>query len=116
SLSLTIPWVPQAKERPRFNRKTGRAYTPTNTKLAERELREEFLARRPDGFEPFDGPIAVSAFFDDEFIRLVVKEADEPTSKKLRADLDNYLKLFDALNGTCWVDDKQIVDLRGVKL
>ena len=41
------------KARPRMNTRTGRAYTPTNTKLYEYSLRQWFLMNYPN-FKPIE--------------------------------------------------------------
>lgn len=98
-LRLWIPGEPKPKARPRVYQ--GHAMTPDATKNAEGRVYAEFRRKYPD-MPPLE----------DE---LIVK-ADFWTSRRGRPDVDNLLKLvLDALNGCAWVDDDQIVDLRGVK-
>lgn len=113
-VSVTIPWKPHAKQRPRSAR--GHTYTPAPTKKAEAAILAALKERLPD-HEAFDCPLGVDiAFFDDHF-QLVVWPVDDYKNRRLRGDTDNYLKtVLDAANGFLWDDDKQIVDLRGVKV
>ena len=108
-LSFFIPGKPQGKGRPRFA-KTGRGvqvYTPTET--TEAETRIKFLALEAGvHLGPKEGPVKVNivAFF-----------AGPPEQKPGGAlppkpDLDNIVKLvLDALNGTAYHDDAQVVEL-----
>lgn len=104
---------PQGKERPRFVRASGRAFTPAATRSYEAALRyraQEVMGETP----PLTGPLEV----------LVVAGFPIPQSMSkgkraqaligelrpvVKPDIDNLLKCFDALNGVVWVDDKQIV-------
>jgi crossover junction endodeoxyribonuclease RusA len=108
----TIQWTPRAKQRPRTTVKSGKAvtFTPPETREAEKRIREQWTA------PPEEGPISVIVVFRDTDFDIEVAAADEPVSKKLRGDLDNYAKtVLDALNGVAWVDDKQIVSLYLIK-
>ena len=48
----------QGKARPRMNTRTGRAYTPTKTKLYEYSLRQWFCMNYPN-FKPIEGRVKV---------------------------------------------------------
>lgn len=105
----------RGKERPRFNSKTGRTYTPAGTILAEQRVRD---AWRDAGAVAFgDQPVAV---------RVTVMPARPGTHYRVDGslsaagrrnpvpvktpDLDNILKLVcDALNGHAFHDDKQVI-------
>ena len=102
--------LPVPKGRPRFTRK-GFAYTPSNTREAERDFKVQALQFKPN--KPLEGPI-----------RLVVNVfKPKPKSKKksivhmtTRPDLDNYIKLVeDAMNGIFFKDDSQIVEIHATK-
>lgn len=108
--SWYIEGKPHPKERPRFT-KTGIAYTPEKTRLAEKRLGELY-----DG-PKFDGPIAVNIVFDAEGVAVIIEPVKEGEKSKLRGDLDNYLKtVLDGLNGVAWGDDVQIVKITAVKI
>ena len=101
------------KGRPRFT-KRGHAYTPKATRDYASKVRREVLA---EGAKPQEGALKVSITFTRAYLKSWTKkqrrqaEAGElhPTT---RPDLDNYAKnILDALNGVCWNDDAQIVEL-----
>jgi crossover junction endodeoxyribonuclease RusA len=95
SAYLVIPGEPVSKERPRFNPKSGSAYTPAKTKAAEK---------------------VVAKLYSDEcgmkFTDAVALSITCFVSNKRRRDVDNMGKLIlDALNGVAYVDDSQVHDL-----
>lgn len=113
---IELAGPPVAKGRPKFaSRGQGRpiAYTPAKTRHYENALRyaaQQVMA----GKSLLTGPLYVS---------IVVKRA-VPTSwsgKKqddaragrihpiTKPDLDNHVKVLDALNGVVWCDDSQVV-------
>ena len=105
------------KARPRMNTRTGRAYTPTNTKNYEYFLRQWFIREYPN-FKPLENRIKVSiiAYFDIPKSTSKKKEAEmlcgaiSPTKKP---DWDNIGKIVsDALNKFAFKDDSQITDVR----
>lgn len=103
---------PTPKARPRFNTKTGRAYTPSKTRHAEASILASYIlavGNRP----PHDGAI--------ELELVATFEPPSSWSKKKREsalrgelphltkpDFDNLAKIVDGLNGHAWLDDKQI--------
>lgn len=94
-ISITIPGQPIPKARPRFNRRTGRTYTPERTKTAEQRVAWE-VKRQLLIDEPLACLLQVDALF-------VVKG-------NRKVDGDNCLKLIqDALNNVLYLDDSQIV-------
>lgn len=119
-IEIVLLGKPVAKGRPRFNRESGRAYTPAPTVKYEQLLRlaaGDAMGDRP----PLEGPLQLH-------MHVVVpipaswskkKQADArsgtlaPTSKP---DWDNFGKCVDAGNLVIWVDDSQIVDGRVTKV
>lgn len=114
---LKVPGRPRGKQRPRFNRSTGRAYTPAETVVFEQRIQTEWIAAgRP---RLTDGP----------FIAEITAVYDRPGSHRLKngelsaagrrspfpmpqVDLDNIAKtVMDAGNGLLYKDDRQAVDL-----
>lgn len=88
---------PVPKGRPRFNRATGRTYTPERSRKYEQNVATVAAFRRPAGW-PFDARYRVKL------------TAWCPT--KRRVDVDNVAKsVLDALNGIAFDDDSRVVDL-----
>ena len=104
-------WTPKSKERPRTPRGGGRSYTPRATLEAEKAIREQW----PSDVPPIEGQCRVDiGFTRDEVIFEIEELPPRDTKGKGNRDLDNVTKLVtDALNGVAYLDDKQIVDLRG---
>lgn len=109
----------RAKGRPRFDRQTGRAYTPAATVKFETELK--FVAEQVmDGRPPLQGPLklemkvvlAVPKSWSKKKRESALAGELLPTSKP---DWDNFGKVIDAANLIVWIDDSQIVDGRVTK-
>ena len=117
-LEFTIPGKPQAKQRPRMNRKTGRVYTQKATR----------------DYEKFVGAHAEDAIFDLEMgipsdfwgcnggvipsgVGWKRRASYKVTLKlyfpdKRRRDIDNVAKaICDGMNGVVYDDDSQIKEL-----
>lgn len=121
SVRFTVPGKALGKGRPRFSRKSGTAYTPTETRNYEAYVR--YLAAeamKKAGLEPFDRPC-----------KLVVRvycEVPASWSKKKRSlaemqqlapsriDLDNFCKAAgDSLNGVVFKDDSLVTEIAATK-
>jgi Holliday junction resolvase RusA-like endonuclease len=116
---MNQPWTMRfngqlpGKGRPRFDRRTGRAYTPTQTRVAEADL--AYGLRQSWHGPPLEGAVVVTAVIS------VAMPASWSAKRKAAAlgepavckpDIDNVIKLIaDAGNGLVWADDKQIVTL-----
>lgn len=107
---------PVGKARPRMNTRTGRAYTPTNTKLYEYSLRQWFIREYPQ-FTPIESRVKVTiiAYFGIPKSTSKKKEAEmlqgniSPTKKP---DADNIIKIvLDAMNKFAFNDDTQVTKL-----
>lgn len=102
---------PKSKLRPRFNRRTGAAFTPKATHQYEKQFAD--LYRGP----LFDGLLSLKLRFTVDGTELLIEKVDlndavEQPKKRLTGDIDNYAKsVLDALNGVAYTDDKQIVCL-----
>ena len=106
----------QAKQRPRFNRYSGKTYTPNETIAYENWVKTCYLEKYKDK-ELMEKPLRVTikAYF----------EIPKSTSKKRKQqmmdneilpmgkpDTDNIAKgVLDSLNGIAYKDDKQVVEL-----
>ena len=115
---FVIHGEPVAKGRPRFNRSTGRAFTPQKTINYENLVKMEYLMAH-DKVEPFSADTALSVTIDAylSIPKTVSKKKREqmlngeirPTKKP---DADNLLKsLCDGCNGVVWADDKSVVEV-----
>lgn len=113
----------QPKQRPKFNRRTGTAYTPNSTVEFEASVRcyaQKYLA--DNDYLPMEGACDVHI--------TIHKAVPERASKKKRKemlqglisvttkpDVDNVAKsILDALNGVWYKDDRQVVKLTVEKL
>ncbi len=104
------------KARPRMNTRTGRAYTPTKTKLYEYALRQWFLREYPN-FKPIENRVKVTiiAYFEIPKSTSKKKETEmlanniSPTKKP---DADNIIKIvLDGMNKFAFKDDTQVTKL-----
>lgn len=113
-IRIVLNGAPQGKGRPRFSRASGRAYTPAATSKYEAALHYAASAEMGDS-PPLEGPLAVALS--------VYMPVPQSWSKKAKAaalagethptgkpDLDNVMKMLDALNEVVWRDDAQIVE------
>ena len=104
------------KARPRMNTRTGRAYTPTNTKNYEYFLRQWFIREYPN-FKPLENRIKVSiiAYFDIPKSTSKKKEEEmlkDNISPTKKPDIDNIIKIvLDAMNKFAFKDDTQVTKL-----
>jgi Holliday junction resolvase RusA-like endonuclease len=119
---FTINTDPVGQGRARFT-KSGHAYTPTKTRNAQAVVKlAAEMAMRAHGDQCFAGPLELSLRV---FIRIPRSKPKKwqaqarsgavwPTTKP---DLSNIIKLIeDAMTGTVYLDDKQIVSLNVRKL
>jgi Holliday junction resolvase RusA-like endonuclease len=113
-IELVIPGEPKGKARPRFNRATGSAYTPTSTQRAEQRIQTEWIAL---GRPVVSGALSIEVeavltrpknhWLKDGTLSTAGARSPQPTKKP---DWDNIGKLIaDSLNGLAYADDSQIV-------
>lgn len=114
--TIVIPGRPFAKQRPRFSRKSGRAYTPSETVSFERNVGLIAARHFP---QPIEGPVRViiRAYFAMPQSWSKKKRAemlDKPHTQ--RPDIDNLQKsVLDGLNRIAFADDAQIAELTATK-
>ena len=121
-IEFKVPGPAVAKARPRIvtlTSKSGRhfshGFTPKKTANYENWVKLCFDEARPDGFEPYTGPVEL-------YIRVYVAIPASFSKKKRQAaldglilpitkpDVDNFLKIFmDALAGGAFLRDQQVV-------
>ena len=120
-IRISVPGAPVGKGRPRFVRVTGRTYTPAKTANYEAILAAAGgMVRMAIGEPPYDGPLQVriTAFMPvpASWSRKKQAAALEGAIRPGKPDLDNIMKMMDALNGIVWRDDAQIAEARLSKL
>lgn len=117
-ISFFIPGTPKPKGRPRFNPRTGRAYTPKETAVWERHV---LGCWKESGYAQVDGPLVVtvrcafmrpkSHYRADGHTLASGKDVAIP-----RSDVDNLAKpVLDALNGHAFADDRFVTTLTCTK-
>jgi Holliday junction resolvase RusA-like endonuclease len=112
-VTFIIPGKPFGKQRPRFSRKSGRAFTPGETVSYERTVGQIAMPHFP---APIVGPVRleVHAMFkpaESWSHKRKLAAMDQPHIQK--PDLDNLIKgVSDALNRIAFADDSQIAEIR----
>lgn len=116
-IHASIPWVPKTKDRPRHG-KFGHTYTPTATKKSEAAIIDELASRLLLPYEPTEEPLSIALYFGETHTWLDIDVVAEHTEKQIGGrDLDNLGKLWlDAMDKVVFKNDKQVVDLRLVKM
>ena len=107
-VTFFVPGTPRGKGRPRFSRKSGRAYTPAETAAYESTV--AYAGHAAMGTQTLlEGPVGVkmTAVFGIPASWSLKRKAAaiHHTSKP---DADNIAKCCDALNGIIWKDDAQV--------
>lgn len=106
----------QAKQRPKFNRFSGKAYTPQQTVNYENWVKICFLEKYKNK-ELMEKPlkVTINAFF--EIPKSISKKKRQQILENeilpiVKPDTDNIAKsILDSLNGIAYKDDKQVVKL-----
>ena len=112
-----IPGKVQAKQRPRFNVKNGRAYTPQQTVNYENYVKVCYN----DYASQFGWKTLKDALSAEIEVFMPVPKSDSKKTKEaklsgkirpqVKPDVDNLCKtILDALNGLAYDDDKQVVE------
>lgn len=116
SITVTIPGKPFAKQRPRFSRKAGTAFTPKETVSFERTVGTIAAQHIP---EPITGPVRidiVAVFEMPASWSGRKRDAHRGHPHAQRPDLDNICKaVTDGLNRIAFADDGQIADINASK-
>lgn len=110
---VELSGTPLGKGRPRFQRATGRAYTPEKTRNFETNLRlaaQDVMAGQP----PLEGPLYVIVEahlpIPQSWSAKKRKAAIDGTLRPItKPDWENLAKMLDAFNEVVWRDDAQIV-------
>lgn len=112
-IKFIVPGEPVAKGRPRFNTRTGRAYTPEKTLDYENKIRRIYKEKID---YMFDGAVrlTIRAYFSIPKSDSKKKKEDKLSGKikvTKRPDIDNLIKCIDGLNGVAFKDDSYIVEV-----
>jgi Holliday junction resolvase RusA-like endonuclease len=113
-ITFEVPGDPRGKQRPRFSRKSGRAYTPAETvnyealiKLSARQQMQDLPPTEAAVVIAIDVACPIPQSFSKKKRASALAGEIYPTTKP---DIDNIAKIVaDALNAIVWKDDKQIV-------
>lgn len=109
-LTLRVPIHPVAKGRPRFDGRSGRAYTPSKTRKHEQDIRDRAI-REMGIMAPAEGPLELRVTFilKRQTTKIWKKKAMPSYWSETRPDLENYLKAaLDGMDGVVMKDDGQV--------
>ena len=105
---VKVAGEPQGKERPRFNRRTGRVFTPKNTLAYEGKIKWLTAALL------IEGPVQVEIWAIFKRPKRLMRRADPEglAFYEGRVDLDNVIKAVnDGLQGRAFKNDRQVTDI-----
>lgn len=116
-VTFTVPGKPFAKQRPRFSRKIGRAFTPAETVSFERTVGQIAALHFP---APITGPVSVeiiATFATPDSWSAKKRAATIHRPHTQRPDLDNCQKaILDGLNRIAFADDGQVAQITARKV
>lgn len=99
------------KERPHFNTKQGRTYTPKRTQDTEKAIREAYQAQSRNDWHDHAGEVRVCIVVRRPLPRSAARKY-EGSADLMAPDVDNLSKAFlDSLNGLAYADDRQVTRL-----
>lgn len=114
-IALTIPGEPKGKARPKFDSRSRRAYTPSDTKKYEKQISDLYHLNY-SGLAFPDGALdlRIRAYFGvpkSDSAKTTLRKLANVIRPTKKPDMDNIVKIVaDALNGVAFRDDAQIVD------
>ena len=112
AVTFTIPGKPFAKQRPRFSRKSGTAFTPGETVSFERIV-GTLAAQHFDA--PIEGPVRLTIIATFETAKSWSKKKTAALIHRhhtQKPDLDNIVKgVSDGMNRIAYTDDSQIAEV-----
>ncbi len=108
------------KKCPTCSQKSGAliVFTPKDTRAYEESIRLTCLGiMRKRGLKPLEGPISIRIVTVSTRPKRLIEEHPGRHWKPNRPDIDNSVKaILDSLNGVCFADDAQIVQLEALNL
>ena len=115
-MKIIVTGQPVPKGRPRLS--NGHTYTPPKTRQYEKRIKQ---AWKEQSGEHLNGPLKLilTAYFSipaSKSQTIKEKMAVGEILPTKRPDLDNIIKVIDALNGLAFDDDCQIVEVTARKL
>lgn len=119
-INILIPRKVKGKQRPKFNRYSGKVYTPQQTINYENWVKTCFLEQCGE-IKPLEKPLKVIINSYYEMPKSVSKKKKMQMLRNeivptVKPDLDNIAKsILDSLNGLAYLDDKQVVYLEVAK-
>ena len=118
--SFEINEKPIGKQRPRFNSKTGRVYTPTATRSFEDKVKWAFTSKYNIETQLSEKPFKAKIIAVFEPPKKISKKKREELLFKVdytkKPDADNIAKIIlDSLNGLAYKDDSQVSALLVLK-
>lgn len=120
-INILIPGKVKGKQRPKFNRYSGKVYTPQQTINYENWVKTCFLEQYGE-IKLLEKPLKVIINSYYEMPKSVSKKKKMQMLRNeivptVKPDLDNIAKsILDSLNGLAYLDDKQVVYLEVAKL
>ena len=115
SCIVSMPQV-VGKQRPQFNGRQRRTYTPAKTERAEEAIASAWREQVGECWKGHDGPVAVEIAAEQPLAKSNAKYWAGRAFKG-KPDADNIAKLvLDSLNELAYADDAQIVDMRVEKM
>lgn len=117
AVAFTVPGAVRGKGRPRIVKIGGYSRLKADDQTASYENLVALCARQAMGSAPLiEGPVCVTmlarfapAASASLRARAAMLSGEAPPAKK--PDLDNLVKVLDALNGIVWRDDAQVVSI-----
>lgn len=116
-MTFIVIGQPRGKGRPRFTRQ-GRSYTPKETVVYESKIRRAF---KEAGGKRLEGAVRVFVNIYMQIPSSASKQMREDMRVNIirptkRPDIDNIIKVvLDALNGTAYADDRNVVYVGAAK-
>lgn len=117
--TITVDGKAQAKQRPRYSRRTHSMYTPTKTASFEKRVANAWIDAY--GYTKLSGAVTIGINFYYEVPKTDSKKLrqakiDKKINPTKKPDIDNLIKsVLDGLNGVAYLDDCQVVAIIAYK-